>query len=123
MKKILVVEDDPIIIISLEFLMEQNGYQVLTAINGEDALELAKRQLPDLILLDVMLPGGSGYEICHKLRALKKMTKTKIVLLTARGRGVDVQKGLDAGADTYITKPFSTVDLVKTVKDLLADED
>ena len=120
-KKILVVEDDPVIVISLEFLMAQNGYEVQTCNNGEDALKLAEQHQPDLILLDVMLPRRTGYEVCQALRSQEQFANTKIVLLTARGRDVDVQKGLDAGADTYVTKPFSTRDLVKTVKDLLGD--
>ncbi|MEE2717160.1 MAG: response regulator [SAR324 cluster bacterium] len=122
-KKILVVEDDPVIVISLEFLMAQNGYEVQTCNNGEDALKLAEQHQPDLILLDVMLPRRTGYEVCQALRSQEQFANTKIVLLTARGRDVDVQKGLDAGADTYVTKPFSTRDLVKTVKDLLGDAD
>lgn len=122
-KKILVVEDDPVIVISLEFLMAQNGYEVQTCNNGEDALKLAEQHQPDLILLDVMLPRRTGYEVCQALRSQEQFANTKIVLLTARGRDVDVQKGLDAGANTYVTKPFSTRDLVKTVKDLLGDAD
>ncbi|MBF0288042.1 MAG: response regulator [SAR324 cluster bacterium] len=121
-KKVLIVEDDPVIVISLEFLMEENGYAVFIAKTGEEALELAEKHEPDLILLDVMLPQRTGFEVCQILRAQDKFEKTKIVLLTAKGREVDIKKGLTLGADAYITKPFSTRDLVKTVHDILADE-
>ncbi len=119
-KKILIVEDDPVIVLSLEFLMEQNGYEVNIARDGDEAMRAFQEPPPDLILMDVMLPKLSGYELCQTLRAKKKFDKTKIVLLTAKGREVDVKKGLTLGADTYVTKPFSTRDLVQTVKSLLA---
>ncbi len=121
-KKVLIVEDDPVIVISLEFLMDENGYAVFIAKTGEEALELAEEHEPDLILLDVMLPQRTGFEVCQILRAQDKFQDTKIVLLTAKGREVDIKKGLTLGADAYITKPFSTRDLVKTVHDILADE-
>lgn len=121
-KKVLLVEDNPVIITSLEFLMMQNGYDVFTADNGKDAIDLAERHLPDLILLDVMLNSSSGYEICKTLRKRENMAQSKIVLLSALGQVKDLQKGLDSGADKYVTKPFSTRDLVKTVKELLGDE-
>ena len=122
-KKILLVEDNPVILISLEFLMKQNGYDVYTADNSEDAFDLAEKHLPDLIMLDVMLNTSSGIEICRNLRSMENMAKIKIILLSALGQPEDVEKGIDAGADLYVTKPFSTRDLVKTVKEMLADED
>jgi DNA-binding response OmpR family regulator len=122
-KKVLLVEDNPVILISLEFLMKQNGYDVLTADNGDDALNLAEMHLPDLIMLDVMLNTSSGYEICRTLRTRENMGHAKIILLSALGQTEDIEKGIEAGADLYVTKPFSTRDLVKTVKEMLADEE
>lgn len=122
-KKVLLVEDNPVILISLEFLMKQNGYDVLTADNGEDALNLAEIHLPDLIMLDVMLNTSSGFEICRTLRTRENMGHAKIILLSALGQTEDIEKGIEAGADLYVTKPFSTRDLVKTVNELLADEE
>jgi len=122
-KKVLLVEDNPVILISLEFLMKQNGYDVLTADNDVDALNLAEMHLPDLIMLDVMLNSSSGYEICRTLRTRKNLAHTKIILLSALGQTEDIEKGVEAGADLYVTKPFSTRDLVKTVKEMLADEE
>ena len=122
-KKVLLVEDNPVILISLEFLMKQNGYDVLTADNGEDALNLAEIHLPDLIMLDVMLNTSSGFEICRTLRTRENMGHAKIILLSALGQTEDIEKGIEAGADLYVTKPFSTRDLVKTVNEMLADEE
>jgi DNA-binding response OmpR family regulator len=122
MAKILIIEDDPVITISLEFLMKQNEHQVTLASNGEDGLQKAEQTLPDLILMDVMMPHRSGFELCQILRANRKFDSTRIVLLTAKGRDVDIQKGIALGADSYVTKPFSTRELVSKVKDLLAQE-
>ena len=122
-KKVLLVEDNLVILISLEFLMKQNGYDVLTADNGDDALNLAEMHLPDLIMLDVMLNTSSGFEICRTLRTRENMGHAKIILLSALGQTEDIEKGIEAGADLYVTKPFSTRDLVKTVKEMLADEE
>lgn len=122
MSKVLIIEDDPVITISLEFLMKQNNYQVTLASNGEEGLQQAHRVMPDLILMDVMMPVRTGFELCQLLRADTNFDQTRIVLLTAKGRDVDVQKGLALGADSYVTKPFSTRELVQTVKDLLSRE-
>ncbi len=119
-QKILIVEDDPMIVTALEFLMEQNGYQVLTADHGEAAIQLADTETPDLILLDVMLPERSGFEVCQHLRTLPHLQKIKIILLTAKGREADIQKGLTFGADAYVTKPFSNRELIDTIQNLLA---
>ena len=114
---ILIVEDDPMIVTALEFLMEQNEYNVFIAENGDEALEKVKQQSPNLMLLDVMLPGRSGLEICSVVK--EKHPTIKIVLLTAKGRDLDLQKGLAMGADAYVTKPFSNRELVQTVQGLL----
>lgn len=118
-KKILIVDDEPNIVISLEFLMAQNGYNVFIARNGEQALDLIPEIKPDLILLDVMLPNRSGFEILQILRKEKETKHIKIILLTARGRDQDITKGITLGADAYITKPFSTRALVEKVKETL----
>lgn len=120
-KAILIVEDDPIIMLSLEFLVQQKGYRTHLAKSGEDALESALVHHPDLILLDVMLPQKSGYEVCQLLREQAAFRQTKIVLLSAKGREIDLEQGRLVGADAYVTKPFSTHALVKQIQELLAD--
>jgi len=121
-KKILIVEDDPVIVVSLEFLMIRNGYDVLLAKNGVEAMELLTNNAPDLVLLDVMLPDRTGLEICQEMRSKKEFDATKIILLSAKGREIDIEKGLTLGADAYVTKPFSTRELVKHIQDLLGEE-
>ncbi|KAA3612479.1 MAG: response regulator [Calditrichaeota bacterium] len=119
MKKILIVDDEPNIVISLEFLMAQNGYHVQKARSGEEALEIVDEYVPDLILLDVMLPFRSGFEVCQSIREKTKLAHVKIILLTAKGREADIERGLSAGADSYIVKPFSTQKLVDKVAEIL----
>jgi DNA-binding response OmpR family regulator len=121
-KKILIADDEPNIVISLEFLMQRNGYDVKTAGDGEAALRLVTEFRPDLILLDIMLPLKSGYEVCQKIRENPDVSAMKIVMITAKGRDIEVAKGLALGADAYITKPFSTQDLLDQVKRLLSDQ-
>jgi DNA-binding response OmpR family regulator len=120
-KKILIADDEPNIVISLEFLMEHNGYQVATANNGEDALKAVETFGPDLILLDVMMPAKNGFEVCQKIRENPAWNDIKIVMLTAKGRDIEVTKGLELGANAYITKPFSTKDLLHQIKKLLGE--
>lgn len=117
--KILIVEDEPNIVVPLQFLMEKNGYQVMVATSGEDALESIPKFKPDLILLDIMLPGIDGYEVCQLIHENPEWLKTKIIFLTALGRDIDVAKGMTLSADAYITKPFSISDVVEKVKGLL----
>ena len=117
--KILVVDDEPNIVLPLQFLMEQNNYQVDVAASGEEAIEKLMQFEPDLVLLDIMLPGIDGYEVCEIMRLDEKWKKTKIIFLTARGRDIDIAKGLVLGADAYITKPFSNSEVVQKVKELL----
>jgi DNA-binding response OmpR family regulator len=119
--KIVIADDEPNIVISLEFLMQRNGYEVRTAGDGEAALQLVESFRPDLILLDIMLPLKSGYEVCQKIRENPDLKDTRIVMITAKGRDIEVTKGLALGADAYITKPFSTQDLLTTVKRLLGE--
>lgn len=120
-KKIVIADDEPNIVISLEFLMQRNGYEVRTAGDGAAALQVVSTFRPDLILLDIMLPLKSGYEVCQKIRENPDLKDTKIVMITAKGRDIEVTKGLALGADAYITKPFSTQDLLGTVKQLLGE--
>lgn len=121
--KVLIVDDEPNIVISLEFLMTQAGYEVEIARNGEDALDLIASFLPDLVLLDVMLPRVDGFDVCQRVRENAEWDAIKIVMLTAKGREVEVAKGLALGANAYITKPFSTKELLAEVKRLLADNE
>jgi DNA-binding response OmpR family regulator len=118
-KKILIVDDEPNIVMSLEFLMRKAGFEVAVAVDGEDALAQVARLNPDLVLLDVMMPKKSGYEVCEALRADPARAGMKIVMLTAKGRETEVAKGMALGADAYVTKPFSTKDLVAQVSALL----
>jgi DNA-binding response OmpR family regulator len=118
--RILIVDDEPNIVISLEYLMKKEGFQIAVATDGEAALKQASSFLPDLILLDVMMPKKSGFEVCQALRADPAQAAVKIIMLTAKGRETEVAKGLALGADAYVTKPFSTKELVVQIKSLLA---
>ncbi|MDB5770802.1 MAG: response regulator receiver protein [Burkholderia sp.] len=120
MQRILIVDDEPNIVLSLEFLMEQSGYEVAIARDGEEALVQMEAFRPDLVLLDVMLPLRSGFEVCQKIRENRGWDRVKVVMLSAKGRDLDTSKGLALGADAYITKPFSTKDLIEEVRALLA---
>lgn len=117
--KILIVDDEPNIVISLEFLMKKEGFEIAVAGDGEEALAKVASFNPDLILLDVMMPKKSGFEVCECLRADPAHAGLVIVMLTAKGRDTEVAKGLAIGADAYVTKPFSTKDLVAKVKSML----
>jgi DNA-binding response OmpR family regulator len=119
-KEILIVDDEPSIVVPIQFLMEQQGYNVLVAQNGEDALDAIYKYKPDLVLLDIMLPRIDGYEVCEIVRLNPDYRDIKIIFLTAKGREVEIAKGLALGADAYFTKPFSNTELVAKVKELLA---
>ncbi len=118
-KTVLIVDDEPNIVVSLEFLMEQEGYEVRVAHDGNEALSAVAECKPDLVLLDVMLPGKSGYEVCQTIRANPELKGTKVVMLTAKSRDLEVTKGMALGADAYVTKPFSTRELLAQVRQLL----
>lgn len=118
-KKVLIVDDEPNIVISLEFLMKKDGYDLRVAMDGNQALEELENFRPDLVLLDVMLPYKSGFEICQQIKEHPEWQKIKVLLLTAKGREADITKGMALGADAYITKPFSTKELVAKVRDIL----
>jgi DNA-binding response OmpR family regulator len=120
-KKILIADDEPNIVVSLEFLMKQKGYVVKTVNNGEEALSAVSAFGPDLVLLDVMMPRMSGYDVCQKIRENPAWSAIRIVMLSAKGRDIEVNKGIAVGADAYVTKPFSTKDLIAKVQELLGE--
>jgi len=117
--KVLIADDEPNIVISLEYLMKRAGYEVLIARDGQEALDTLRRERPRLVLLDVMMPKKSGHEVCQELRADAQIKDTLVLMLTAKGRDTDVDKGLGVGADAYMTKPFSTKELVAKVAQML----
>ena len=116
--RILVVDDEPNIVMSLEFILQQSGFETAVARDGDEALQQVEEFRPDLVLLDVMMPRRDGFEVCQTLRATG-WNALRIVMLTAKGRDTEVAKGLAVGADAYVTKPFSTRDLVAKVRELL----
>ncbi len=116
---VLIVEDEANILLSLEFLLGKEGYAVTTAGDGAAALRALEAQPPDLVLLDVMLPGIDGFELCRLIRENPALRNTRIMLLTARGRETEIARGLALGADSYLTKPFSTRDLMEKIRALL----
>jgi DNA-binding response OmpR family regulator len=118
--RILIADDEPNILISLEYLMKREGYDVHVARDGQEALDALRRVQPALVLLDVMMPRKTGFEVCQELRADDAIKGTRVLMLTAKGRDTDVAKGLGVGADAYMTKPFSTKELVQKVREMLA---
>ena len=113
--KILVVDDEAYIVHILDFSLAMEGYEVVKAFDGEEAIAKAERERPDLIVLDIMMPKLDGYETCRRLRACDKTADIPIILLSAKGRSMDQKVGFDAGADEYITKPFSPRKLVERI--------
>jgi DNA-binding response OmpR family regulator len=113
---ILVVDDEPNIVVSLEFLLEKEGYDVRVERDGEAALKAVAERRPDLILLDVMIPKRDGYDICQAIRTTPEWSGIRIIMLTAKGREVEREKGLALGADEYMTKPFSTRELIERIR-------
>jgi DNA-binding response OmpR family regulator len=120
LSRVLVVDDEPNILLSLEYLMKREGHDVSVARNGEDALAAIRHAPPDLVLLDVMMPGKSGFDVCQAVRADESLNGVRILLLSAKGRDTDVAKGLAVGADAYLTKPFATRELAARVREMLA---
>lgn len=119
-KTVLIADDEPNIVISLEYLMRREGWRVLVARDGEAALATIRAERPDLVLLDVMMPLRTGFEVCQAVRADAALQGVRILLLTAKGRDTDVAHGMGVGADAYMTKPFSTAELAARVRELLA---
>lgn len=120
-KKVLIVDDEPNILLSLEFIISRAGFTVKTAQDGEQALQESTSWFPDLILLDINMPKLDGFEVCQRLRENPDFNQTKIIFLTAKGRQVEKEKGLALGADDYISKPFSNQLVIDTVESLLSD--
>jgi DNA-binding response OmpR family regulator len=118
-RKILIADDEPNIVTALEFLLQKEGYEVAVARNGAEALESIERDPPELVLLDVMMPVTSGYEVCKRIRERPAWASIKVVMLSAKGREAEVAKGMAMGADLYVTKPFSTRELMDQVRALL----
>ena len=116
----LIFEDEESILLSLEFLLTEEGYSVVTAQDGAAALNAAAAQTPDLVLLDVMLPHIDGFEVCRQMRANPLLKNTRIMMVTARGRESEVEHGLSLGADAFLSKPFSTRELMEKIRSLLA---
>lgn len=121
-KRVLIVDDEPNILVPLEFLMKREGYEVRCAQDGEAGLQAVRDWRPDLVLLDVMMPRRDGFEVCQAIRAEPALAGIRVVMLTAKGRDADVARGLALGADAYLTKPFATQDLVQRVRELLQRE-
>lgn len=117
--KVLVVDDDPYILISLEFLMKKSGYEVTVARNGQEAFTLLNSHVPDIVLLDIMMPDVDGYEICSYIKKTETLKCCKVVFMSAKTKEADIKKGYELGASLYITKPFSTRELVKDIAKLL----
>ena len=120
-KKVLIADDEPNIVAAIEFLLKQRGYDVYTAADGSEALRAVERVVPDLVVLDVMMPQTSGYEVCQTIRKRAEWRHIKILMLSAKGRDAEVVKGVAMGADLYVTKPFSTRELMARIDGLLAN--
>ena len=117
--KILIADDEPNIVVSLKYLLERGGYQVLVARDGQEAIDAIRHERPALVLLDVMMPKKSGHEVCAELRADEAVRDTLVLMLSAKGRDTDIAKGQALGADAYMTKPFSTKELAAKVAEML----
>lgn len=117
---ILVVDDEPAILLSVKFLIERAGFETRTATNGTEAMEVAREVLPQIAVLDVMMPGMDGFKLAEQLRAIDQLADLRIVFLTAKGTPQDVSEGYRSGGEVYLTKPFDNDDLVNTIKELAA---
>lgn len=118
---VLVVDDEPNILMSLDFLMRKEGYQVFVARNGKEAIEIVERQVPDVVILDIMMPEVDGYEVCQYIRWQEASKHSKVIFLSAKTKEADIQKGYEVGANLFLAKPFSTKNLLIKVKELLAE--
>jgi DNA-binding response OmpR family regulator len=114
-RKVLIADDESSIVAALEYLLQRSGYDVRVVTNGADALALIESYVPDVVLLDIMMPVKSGYEVCQRMRERPEWRHIKIVMLSAKGREAEVSKGMSLGADLYITKPFSTQELINAI--------
>ncbi len=119
MKKILIVDDEPNIVMSLEYTFKKKNYEVYIARDGGEALQIAKDKIPDVVLLDIMMPNVDGYETLKQIKSNQNLKDTKVVFLSAKNKAADIEKGLQMGADKYLTKPFSVKKLVAEINELL----
>ena len=122
-KTILIVDDEAYIVTSLEYVMQSAGFEVAVAYDGEEALAKIDEKVPDLVILDLMMPKLDGFEVCEKIRENPLWKDIRIIILTAKGRDIERKKGMSLGADDYMTKPFSTRDILDRVKELLAENE
>lgn len=122
-KTILIVDDEAYIVTSLEYVMQSAGFEVAVAYDGEEALEKIAENVPALVILDLMMPKLDGFEVCQKIRENPLWKDIRIIILTAKGRDTERKKGMSLGADDYMTKPFSTRDILNRVKELLAESE
>lgn len=119
MKKILIVDDEPNIVMALDYAFQKNDFQVFIARDGQEALDLLQNETPDAIILDIMMPKVDGYETLRQVKQNKKLANTKVVMLSAKNKESDIEKGLSLGADAYVTKPFSIKKIVEQIQELL----
>lgn len=117
--KILIVDDEPNIVLSLDYLVRKKGYTPFIARNGSEALAIAEKEKPNLVVLDIMMPDIDGYEVCKQIKANASLEHTKIIFLSAKSRQEDIDKGLAMGANQYVTKPFSTKQIMQEIINLL----
>jgi DNA-binding response OmpR family regulator len=117
---VLIVEDEPHIVLALEFLLGRAGYETATAADGEEGLELVRRLRPDVVLLDIMMPRRNGYEVCRAIKADPALRETAVIMLSAKGQEVEVLRGLEFGASAYVTKPFGNAEILEAVRAVLA---
>lgn len=119
MKKILIVDDEPNIVMALEYTLKKNNYQVFIARDGEEAIDMATNKIPDLVVLDIMMPKIDGFEVLEKLKSDSALEHTKVIFLSAKNKEKDIQKGLEKGADEYLTKPFSMKKILQSIEQQL----
>jgi CheY-like chemotaxis protein len=114
--RVLIVDDEPHIVLSLEFLLERAGYETASAGDGDEALALVRRLRPDVVLLDIMMPGQNGYAVCQAIKSDPGLRAIPVIMLTAKGQEVEIRKGLELGAAAYVTKPFGNAEVLEAVR-------
>lgn len=119
MKKILIVDDEPNIVMSLEYTFKKNNFEVFIARDGQEALDILKTHFPDVIILDIMMPLVDGFETLEQIKKNEKLNHCKVIFLSAKNKESDIEKGMSLGADAYLTKPFSIKKVVEQVNELL----
>jgi two-component system alkaline phosphatase synthesis response regulator PhoP len=114
--RVVIVEDEPHIVLSLEFLLQREGYEAASAVDGEEGLALVKRLRPDVVLLDIMMPKRNGYQVCQAIKSDPELASIPIIMLTAKGQEVEILKGLELGASAYVTKPFGNAEVLEAIR-------